>query len=462
MRDSRTIWYRGEQYLLGRSATGYAMWTVHARPSRPAEEWPATPQGWSAAWSRFTALERPGAVVHLAAPGAPRAGRPFGAAAGNAAGNAAGAARGRAALACLAAGLALGVASLFPAYLSGSSLASHAYLLVPHVAYLAAWAASALLIAAGGPRRAAGVLAGLGVSIVTFGFFLSDIGSAVSGGSQALGPGLILGVLGWLGCTAGCAAAFRPRPGDLPRTLRGLDARTAGLAAVTGLAALGAAIAFAPSWDRYTLRTAAGVAQSVTAGNSFANPAPVMAGDVAVMVALVVVAVAAAAWRPARLGAALLAGAIIPMAATAVSAVIQIGEPLRSTAFGIPPAQATQAGLTISAGLTAAFWVYCAFLLALALAGAGLLLAPGRPRRPGWYAAGPGGSPGPWRAGTPGAGPWAPPGAGWPAGPGPGGPAPVPGPPVPGAPAPGGPVPGAPAPGGPAQPGAPAEHAPAG
>ena len=88
------------------------------------------------------------------------------------------------------------------------------------------------------------------------------------------------------------------------------------------LAALGAAIAFAPSWDSYILRTAAGATQSLTAGNAFANPAPVIAGDVAVMVALVAVVVAAALWRPVRLGAALLAGAIIPMAAQAISALV--------------------------------------------------------------------------------------------------------------------------------------------
>ena len=82
--------------------------------------------------------------------------------------------------------------------------------------------------------------------------------------------------------------------------------------AAAALAAVGAAIAFAPSWDSYTLRTAAGLTHTLTAGNSFANPAPVIAGDVAVMVTLVAVVAAAALWRPARLGAVLLAGAVVP------------------------------------------------------------------------------------------------------------------------------------------------------
>ena len=94
------------------------------------------------------------------------------------------------------------------------------------------------------------------------------------------------------------------------------------------LAALGAAIAFAPSWDSYTVRTAAGLANSITAGNSFANPGPVIVGDVAVMVTLVVVVALAALWRPVRLGAVLVAGAAIPMAAQVISALVQVSEPV--------------------------------------------------------------------------------------------------------------------------------------
>ena len=376
MRDSRTIWYQGARYQLGRAGHGYAIWAVDGPPSRPVEQWPGTPEGWSGAWSRFTAVEVPGTITHLAPPAGVPADPP---------------ARVTAALALLAAGLVLGVASLFPGYLSGSSLAQQADQLIPHVIYLAVWAASAVLIAAGGSRRRAGLLLGLGTSIVTFGFFLSDAGTVIASGTHVMGPGLVLGVAGWLACTAGCAALFRPGPGELPRRRSGLDHRVTATVAVAALAALGAACAFAPSWDRYTLHTAAGLTRSFTAGNSFANPGPVLAGDMAVMVALVVVAVLAALWRPARLGAALLAGAVIPMAATAVQALVQIGEPLSSAAFGIPPAQAASAGLTISAGVTPAFWVYCVFVLALAMICAGLLL-PSQPSRPaGGYPARPGG-----------------------------------------------------------------------
>lgn len=132
--------------------------------------------------------------------------------------------------------------------------------------------------------------------------------------------------------------------------------------------------------------------QTLTAGNAFANPAPVIVGDVAVMVALVAVVVLAALWRPVQLGAALLAGAAIPMTAQAISALVQVSEPVSPANFGISPAQAAQAGLTISAGVTLVFWLYCAFVVALLLVGAWMFM----PRRPVSRAAHyPGGSPAP-------------------------------------------------------------------
>ena len=379
-----TIWYRGARYQLGQGQHGYTIWPAGGPLAQPLEWWPSTPDGWAAAWARFSAVEEPGSIAHLSPPAAP----------GHRA----------AGVALLAAGVGCGMAGLFPAYLAGASLASHPDLLVLHVAYLAGWAASALLIVAGGRRRRAGALLGLGLSIVTFGFFFADAGTVISGGGHLLGPGLVLGLIGWLACTAGATLAFPPGTGDGLRRPRAVPAGPALALAVAGFAALGAAIAFAPPWDSYTLRTPSGLLHYVTAGNAFANPAPVIAGDVAVMITLVVVAITAALWRPARLGAALLAGAVIPMVAEAISALIQVAEPISSSAFGIPPAQAAQAGLTISAGLTPAFWVYCVFVLALLLT-AGWLLRPARPRRPaGWAAAAPGSVPPPAMAARPGPG----------------------------------------------------------
>ena len=98
------------------------------------------------------------------------------------------------------------------------------------------------------------------------------------------------------------------------------------------------------------------------------------------MVTLVVVVTVAALWRPVRLGAVLLAGAAIPMAAQAISALVQVSEPVSAGNFGISPAQAAQAGLTFSTGLTAVFWIYCAFVVALLMVG-GWMACPQR-RRP--------------------------------------------------------------------------------
>jgi hypothetical protein len=364
VQDDVAIWYRGANYQLGRGRHGYGIWPVAGHPEYPLEQWPETPQGWAAAWSRFTTIEHPAAIVHLSSPTVPVASPGSSIVAAG----------------LLGAGVACGIAGLFPAYLSGASLASDPANLVPHVIYLATWLASALLIVSGGARRHVGALLGLGTSVVAFGYFFADLGMVISSTSP-LGPGLAFGLAGWLLCATGAAVAAWP-PGlagaarwQLPR--RGRPAVTL---AVTALLAAGAAVAFAPSWDSYTLRTPSRLIQTVTAGNIFSNPGLVIAGNVAVMVALVAVAAAAALWQPARLGAVLLAGALIPMAAQAISALIQLSQGTSPAQFGISPGQAARAGLTITSGLTLAFWTY--LVLVIALAGmCAWLLVPSRPRR---------------------------------------------------------------------------------
>ena len=294
----------------------------------------------------------------------------------------------------LAAGVALGVAGLFPAYLGGSSLAEQPYNLVAHVIYLAAWSTSAVLIPLGGTRQRMGALLATGVSAVTFGLFFADAATAITGGAQA-DAGLVLSLLGWLACAAGSAVAFCLRPagstgyGSPLSRPRGSQL---GPAVLVILAGLGAAAAFAPAWDSFTLRTAAGQTQTLTAGNAFANPGLVIAGDIAVMVALAAVVVAAALWRPIRHGAVLLAGATIPMAAQAISTLVQAGEPASPAQFGISSAQASQLGLTISSGLTPAFWIYCMFVIALIISCAWMLFSPEQAPGPmaGRFAAGAG------------------------------------------------------------------------
>jgi hypothetical protein len=339
------------------------------QPGYPLEQWPETPQGWAAAWSRFTAIEHPAGIMPL---------RPVAPAASAGSSTTAGSSISAAGL--LGAGVACGIAGLFPAYLSGASLASVPANLVPHVIYLATWLASALLILPGGTWRRVGALLGLGTSIVTFGSFFADLGTVMSGGAGPLSRGLAFGLIGWLLCTTGAAlAAWPPGLAGAPRWQPARRRRTAVTLAVTALLAVGAAVTFAPSWDSYTLRTTSQVIQT-TAGNVFSNPGPVIFGNVAVMVAFVAVAAAAALWQPTRLGAAVLAGALIPMAAQVISALIQVTQAVSPAQFGISPSRAAQAGLTITSGLTPAFWIYFALVTAL-MGMCAWMLIPARPQR---------------------------------------------------------------------------------
>jgi hypothetical protein len=366
VQDDVAIWYRGANYQLGRGQHGYGIWSVAGSPDYPLEHWPETPQGWAAAWARFTAVEHPAAIVHLSQPVAPVARSN----------------RAVIAAALLGAGVVCGIAGLFPDYQFRASLASQPANLVPHVIYLAAWLASGGMILAGGGWRRAGALLGLGTSAVAFGFFFADLGAAIAGEPSAMGAGLVLGLIGWLASAAGAAiAAWPPGLAGAPNWQLARGGRAAVTVAVSALLAIGTAITFAPSWDSYTLRTPSQLVGTQTAGNIFSDPGAVIIGNVAVMVALVLVAIAAALWRPARLGAALLAGAIIPMAAQAISALIQIGERVSPTQFGISPGRAAQVGLTITSGLTPVFWVYVVLVIGLAGVCAWLLV-PARPQRP--------------------------------------------------------------------------------
>jgi hypothetical protein len=404
--DYVSISYRGATYALGQGPQFYGIWYAAAPHGQPIERWPLTPEGWKEAWSRFASVEVPGTITQvtpaqvapMTGPAGPVAGlgglprassQPAGAPAqwdaGPAAGPAAATRTGRTIAAGLVGvGLVLGLIGFFPAYIGGASIASQSLNAVPHAIYLAAWALSAVLILAGGVRMRAGALFGLGTSAVTLGLFIADAGTAASAGAHEVGTGLVLTILGWVGCTAGVAVAaavgravrtgLGPAQGFARRVVSRPGYEIVPLVTLV-LAALGAAIAFAPAWDRFVLRTASGFTQTVTAGNAFANPGPVIFGDVVAMIAIVAVVVVAALWRPLRLGAALALGAAVPLVAQAISAIIQIGEPVSPQQFGISSAQASRAGLTIDSGLTPMFWVFCAFVGTLILLCVWMLVA---------------------------------------------------------------------------------------
>jgi hypothetical protein len=347
VRENVTISYRGAHYEIGRGRSFYGIWVIGAPDAQPSEQWPETPEGWHGAWARFTGIETPGTIV------------PFSPGVTKVAGT-----RQNALIAAglLGFGVVLGIIGLFPDYLGGSSLAQQPADVVAHAIYLAVWAGSALLIVLGGSRLRVGALLGLGTSAVTFGLFFADAGTPIAGGAHLMGAGLILSLVGWLACAAGGAVALGTQATGAP----GRPHRNAmGLFLALTLAAVGAAITFAPSWDSFTLRTTAGASHSLTLGNAFSSPGAVIAGDLATMIALVVVVAIAALWRPTLLGAAFLAGAIVPMAAQAISAAVQLAQHVAPSQFGISSAEAARIGLTISSGVTADFWIFCAFVAAL-------------------------------------------------------------------------------------------------
>jgi hypothetical protein len=376
MGEKVTISYRGAGYELGRGKRCYGIWAAVTPRSEPVARFPETPEGWVAAWTRFTALETPGSITPV---GRPVTGADVIDTGGHEEGSGAGFAvtgvrSAPVAAGLLAAGVLLGVIGLFPGYVSSASLASQPVNLIPHACYFAAWAISAALIASGGIRRQAGALLALGTSVITFGLFCVDLATVAAEQPHHIGAGLVLSLLGWLACAAGSEIAFRLRRAGSVGIPRGLDLVRVGLLVA---AAIGAVIAFAPSWDSYLLRfSTTGQAQMITAGNAFSLDGWFTVGNIIVMVVFAAVVVAAALWRPVRMGGMLLAGAAIPMAAQAVSAIVQATEPTAPSAFGYSSAQATEAGLSITNGLTPAFWIYSMFVVVLAVSSIWMLITP--------------------------------------------------------------------------------------
>lgn len=417
MPEKAVISHRGEKYEIGRGKRFYGIWVVGAPYDAPVDRWPENRDGWQQAWARFAVIEVPGTITPVtsarkglrlslgrrkADPGAPGAGAAGLVGLAGLAGLARPRSRAGTGLlvgeGLLVLGVVLGLAGLFPDYEGGQSLLSQWTQVVPHLCYVIGWGVTAALVALSVARPSGsarlGALFGLGLSAVTFGLFLLDLGEVVSG--LQLGSGLIVSLLGWAACTAGSALAFTAHAGPAgPRDLPSRPVRPSrwhvGPLALLVLAGIGTAAAFAPSWDNYVLTSAAtGVSQTVTEGNAFdpgvANPGVVIAGNVAVMVAIVAVTVLAALWRPGRHGALLLAGAIVPLAADFVSALIQVSQPATPGMFNISSAEAAAVGLTISSGLTGIFWVYFVFVISLLVSCAWLFTEPGHPVMRGFQA----------------------------------------------------------------------------
>jgi hypothetical protein len=392
--DKAVISHRGEKYEIGRGRRFYGIWVVGAPYEAPVDRWPENRDGWNQAWSRFATLETPGtiAAVTRERKAKPESGglrlrerlRPRSHAGTLLAGEA-----------LLVLGVVLGLIGLFPDYAGGQSLLGQASEIVPHLCYVIGWAVAAAFVALGvaRPSNAArlGALFALGLSAVTLGMFVGDTGEVVAG-KESLGSGLVISLAGWFAVTAGAALVLaagrhpeQAADAGPSRPVRPGRAHFGPLALLV-LAAIGTAAAFIPSWDSYTLTTTAEGSQTITAGNAFDNPGLVTAGNVLVIAAIIGVAVVAALWRPARQGAWLLAGAIVPLAAEVVSAMIQVSQGASPTMFGISAAEATELGLKISSGLTGIFWVYFVFVISLIVSCAWLSTEPDHPVMSGYPA----------------------------------------------------------------------------
>ena len=414
--EKAVISHRGEKYEIGRGKRFYGIWVIGAPYEAPVDRWPENRDGWHQAWARFIALDVPGTIKAVSRErkgprlSLGRRKRSDANPADDAPSDkeAAGRSRRGGGLllgeGLLVLGVVLGLAGLFPAYEGGQSLLSQWDQVVPHLLYVIGWAVTAALVAlsVARPSNAArlGALFGLGLSAVTFGLFLADWGQlAISG--VTLGSGLVLSTLGWLAGTAGAALVLAANAGlSEQREQPSRPVRPAwdhaGPVALLVLAAIGTAATFAPSWDSYTLTAkSTGATQTITAGNAFDNPGLMIAGNVCVMAAIVAVAALAALWRPARHGSLLIAGAIVPLVAEIISAIIQVSQPASPALFGITSQQASSVGLTISSGLTGIFWVYFVFVISLLVSSLWLFTEPGHQVMPGipvspWQPAGAG------------------------------------------------------------------------
>lgn len=334
----------GERYALGRTEHGYGVFRrASGGPALVAAFAPGR-AGWHAAWRRFNELEGTGAAgPGRAAPGvgAERVARLL---AGS----------------LLLLAVALGIAGLFPVYLGGASLASQGYQLLDHLLLLAGWAVAGALVLAGRRLALAGAALGAGVSALLFGLDLADLGTALSGtgGGTGGGTGLVLTLLGWPLAAAGSGLLLARRGPE--REPAGTDPLPPWIGGLGLLLAAGAAVSFAPAWDRLDLLVAGGGSRALTPGDAFSGPALEVAGNLLFMVAAVVLVPTGLWWRRRRAGVALLAGGLVALAAQLLAAAVQAATP---GSLGLP----TRPGVTVTTSLTGWFAAYCAFVGALLL-----------------------------------------------------------------------------------------------
>jgi hypothetical protein len=270
--------------------------------------------------------------------------------------------------ALLVIGVVFGAVGLFPSYWTGMTLISSAGELVPHLLYLIAWAVAAIGLLAGGSRARVGALLGLGTSAATLGLFVTDIGEP----GVSAGAGLILACIGWVACTAGVVLALRGTWNPRALLIRHASPSVLAGAALLGAVGIGVAVTYALSWNSLTFATAEGELQTLAQGNISSQGGVDIFGSVLVMAAVILVPVIAGLWRNIRVGAALLAGLMVPVVAQGISAVIETHDQTAQYASSLKSSGDT----FISYGLTPSFWLYCLFGVALVVSCAWMLFSP--------------------------------------------------------------------------------------
>ncbi len=338
MPENVIISYRGANYAIGQGQLYYGIWPAVSPQGPPIEWWQHTPEGWSAAWSRFSSLEVPGTIAPVNDPGRARPASARLARPPRCLVLALASPPPRVPLAhrrresgCLRSGFrdrrrcrraghrgsqrpdrrlvagdrcCPGIVGLFPNYIGGASLASATADFVPHAIYLAAWTCRGADLG--------GRLPPSGRRVDRARHQRRDLrpvprrrGDADHGRQPSLGAGLVLSILGWLACTAGSSRRSGPgcRSGRRSRCAAAQPRARPHQSAGTGPAAAAAPVLLArdradddagagSGWcrdrirsllGRFTLQTSIGGAQTITEGNTFSNPGAVIFGDVVVM-----------------------------------------------------------------------------------------------------------------------------------------------------------------------------------
>ena len=272
----------------------------------------------------------------------------------------------------VAAGVLLGVIGLFPKYSQLGGLATHPDQLVGHLSYLLGWTAAAGVMAWHRQLSRVAAAFGVGLSAMSVGFFLTDVASIASTSGDTAGPGIYLSLVGWALCSIGSATAVFSTWSAVRRSdaapLHHWRALSAAIVAALSV------VTFALPWDRYQVVVGAtGQSQTVTAGNAFSNPGSLIACELIVMAAMVVLLVWPVLMRSLHLAAAVFAGALVPLVAQVFSAALEPAPSL--SAFGISPQAAVQQAVRLGAGFTTWFYLYCLSIALLILLGAWMVFA---------------------------------------------------------------------------------------